>query len=120
MTSKIAELMKLDADYCAGCGSCNFVCPARINLRAQYSPIQWKKKTAQVIEQNYLKGTKDENLGVYKEIFSAKSSIDGQDGGVVTALLVSGMQKGLFDAALVCKRREGYWQNHTSLKTSKK
>jgi len=30
----VKELMKLDADYCAGCGNCNFVCPARINLRS--------------------------------------------------------------------------------------
>ena len=104
-----AELMKLDADYCAGCGSCNFVCPARINLRGTMLTYPMAEEDGSVIEQNYLKGTKDENLGVYSDLFSAKSSIEGQDGGVVTALLVSGMQNGLFDTALVCKRIEGYW-----------
>ena len=103
-----AELMKLDADYCAGCGSCNFVCPSRINLRGTMLTYPMAEEDGTAIEQNYLKGTKDENLGVYSDLFSAKSSIEGQDGGVVTALLVSGMQKGLFDAALVCKRIEGY------------
>jgi coenzyme F420 hydrogenase subunit beta len=63
---------------------------------------------AQVIEQTFLSGTQDENLGVYKEIFSAKSSYSGQDGGVVTALLVSGMQKGLFDAAILVRKSQGY------------
>jgi coenzyme F420 hydrogenase subunit beta len=42
-------------------------------------------------------------------MFSAKSSIDGQDGGVASTLLISGMQKGLFDSALVVKRMDGYW-----------
>ena len=104
-----AQLMKLDADYCAGCGSCNFVCPSRINLRATMLTYPMAEEEGTAIEQNYLNGTKDENLGVYSDLFSAKSSIEGQDGGVVTALLVSGMQKGLFDAALVCKRIDGYW-----------
>lgn len=50
----------------------------------------------------------DENIGVYKCMFSAKSSYGGQDGGVATALLVSGMQKGMFDSAIVFHRKEGY------------
>jgi coenzyme F420-reducing hydrogenase beta subunit len=49
-----------------------------------------------------------ENLGEFGELFSAKSGIDGQDGGVVTALLILGMKKGLFDAAIVVIRKEGY------------
>lgn len=49
-----------------------------------------------------------EELGEFTELFSAKSGIDGQDGGVVTALLILGMKKGLFDAAVVVKRKEGY------------
>lgn len=104
-----AQLLKLDADYCAGCGSCNFVCPARINLRGTMLTYPMADEDGEVIEQFYLKGTKDENLGVYSDLFAAKSLIEGQDGGVATAVLVSGIQKGLFDAALVCKRIDGYW-----------
>jgi coenzyme F420-reducing hydrogenase beta subunit len=37
-----------------------------------------------------------------------KSTIDGQDGGVATALLVSGMQRGLFDAAIVVQQVDSY------------
>ncbi len=59
-------------------------------------------------EQGFLKGIKDENLGVYSDLFSAKSGIDGQDGGMATALLISGMKKGLFDSAIVVQRTSGY------------
>jgi len=41
-------------------------------------------------------------------MFSAKSKYNGQDGGVVTALLVSGMEKGMFDSAIVVRRSKGY------------
>lgn len=60
------------------------------------------------IEQQFLEGTKDEDLGVYCDIFSAKSGIEGQDGGVVSALLVKGFEEGAFDAAIVVHRGEGY------------
>lgn len=60
------------------------------------------------IGQEFLKGTKDQNLGVYCDMFSAKSSIEGQDGGVVTALLVKGFEEAALDAAIVVRRIEGY------------
>jgi coenzyme F420-reducing hydrogenase beta subunit len=60
------------------------------------------------IEQEFLKGKKDTELGVYCDMFSAKSAIDGQDGGVVTALLVKGFEEDVFDAAIVVGRGEGY------------
>jgi coenzyme F420 hydrogenase subunit beta len=106
--NNFTELMKLDADFCAGCGGCNYVCPARIDLRSSVLNYPLTEADEQMIEQSFLSGTPDENIGVYKEMFSAKSSYSGQDGGVVTALLVSGMQKGLFDSAIVVKRSKGY------------
>jgi Na+-translocating ferredoxin:NAD+ oxidoreductase RnfC subunit len=30
----VNTLLKLNVDYCTGCGHCTFVCPARIDLRA--------------------------------------------------------------------------------------
>lgn len=61
-----------------------------------------------VIEQEFLKGTKDENLGVYRDFFSAKSGLNGQDGGIVTALLIKGLKEGIFDSAIVIQRKDGY------------
>ena len=60
------------------------------------------------LEKQFLSGEKDENLGVTCDVFSAKSNVEGQDGGVVTALLQKGFGEGLFDAAIVVKRVQGY------------
>ena len=60
------------------------------------------------IEKQLLQGKKDEDLGVYCDLFSAKSEIEGQDGGVVSAILVKGFEEGLFDVAIVVRRGEGY------------
>lgn len=60
------------------------------------------------IEQQFLSGSKDEDLGVYCNLFSAKSAVEGQDGGVVTSLLLKGFREGLFDAAIVVRRIDGY------------
>jgi coenzyme F420-reducing hydrogenase beta subunit/Na+-translocating ferredoxin:NAD+ oxidoreductase RnfD subunit len=105
----VRKLMKLNADYCAGCSTCNFVCPARIDLDHHILGYPLIEEEARKIEHQFLKGTKDENLGIYMDVYSAKSSTDVQDGGVVTALLVSGIEKGMFDASIVVKRTDGYW-----------
>ena len=60
------------------------------------------------IEQQFLEGSKDPNFGVYSNMFSAKSRFKGQDGGVVTALLVKGFEENFFDAAVVVYRGDGY------------
>ena len=92
---------------CIGCGACVTVCPTKSKkLRVNTYPTL--PEDIEKIEKQFLTGTKDENLGVYNDIFAAKSTIDGQDGGVATALLVSGMQKGLFDTAIVVQRVDGY------------
>ncbi|MCW3996749.1 MAG: Coenzyme F420 hydrogenase/dehydrogenase, beta subunit C-terminal domain [Candidatus Bathyarchaeota archaeon] len=92
---------------CIGCGACAIVCPTKSKkLRINNYPTL--PEDVERIEQRFLNGIKDEELGVYNDIFAAKSSIGGQDGGVATALLVSGMQRGLFDAAIVVQRVEGY------------
>jgi coenzyme F420-reducing hydrogenase beta subunit len=76
------------------------------NQTEKYQSIKTKDEAQ--IERQFLKGTKYGNLGVYCDLFSAKSCIVGQDGGVVSALLVEGFKEGLFDAAIVVQAREGY------------
>jgi coenzyme F420-reducing hydrogenase beta subunit len=95
------------SDDCIGCGACAIVCPTN-SKRIQINTYPTLPEDVEKIEQQFLKGTKDENFGVYNAVFAAKSSVDGQDGGVATALLISGMQKGLFDAAIVVQRTDGY------------
>lgn len=72
----------------------------------KYHNLKAKEKAE--IEQEFLRGTKDKDIGVYCSIFSAKSGIDGQDGGIVTALLLNGFKEGIFDSAIVVRRGEGY------------
>jgi coenzyme F420-reducing hydrogenase beta subunit len=50
----------------------------------------------------------DQEIGVYSDLFSAKTNVEGQDGGVVSTLLVKGFEEGLFDAAIVVRRGVGY------------
>jgi len=95
------------SDDCIGCGACALVCPTNSRI-IQVNTYPTLPEDIEKIEQQFLKGTKDENFGVYSDVFAAKSSIDGQDGGVATALLVSGMQRGLFEAAIVVQRTDGY------------
>jgi coenzyme F420 hydrogenase subunit beta len=61
-----------------------------------------------MLEQEGFKGSKDQDIGVYGSIFSAKTTIEGQDGGVVTSLLSRGLKEGIFDAAIVVKHTQGY------------
>jgi coenzyme F420-reducing hydrogenase beta subunit len=68
----------------------------------------YKTQDKTKIEQQSLKGTKENDIGVYINLFSAKSGIEGQDGGLVTALLVKGFEEDAFDAAIVVRRGEGY------------
>lgn len=95
------------SDDCIGCGACAIVCPTK-SKKIRINTYPTLPEDIERIEQQFLTGTKDENLGVYNDIFAAKSTIDGQDGGAATALLVSGMQKGLFDVAVVVQRTDGY------------
>lgn len=95
------------SEDCVGCGACAMVCPTKSKrLRAHSYPTLEEDATR--INEQFLKGTSDSNIGFYTTMFSGKSIYGGQDGGVATALLVSGMQKGMFDAAVVVKRKEGY------------
>jgi len=95
------------SDDCIGCGACALVCPTN-SRRIRINTYPTLPEDIEKIEQQFLKGTKDENFGVYNDVFAAKSSVDGQDGGVATALLVSGMQRGLFGAAIVVQKTDGY------------
>jgi coenzyme F420-reducing hydrogenase beta subunit len=95
------------SDDCIGCGACAIVCPTN-SRRIQVNTYPTLQEDIKKIEQQFLKGKKNENFGVYNDMFAAKSSVDGQDGGVATTLLISGMQRGLFDAAVVVRRTDGY------------
>jgi coenzyme F420-reducing hydrogenase beta subunit/ferredoxin len=92
---------------CIGCGACAAICPTK-SKRTRITTYPILEEDAKGINEQFLKGTFDENIGVYQEIIGAKSLVAGQDGGMATALLISGMQKGMFDSAIVVQRKDGY------------
>lgn len=95
------------SDDCIGCGSCALVCPTdAIEKMANIYPLT--SEDIKEIENKYLVGERDDVLGVYSDIVAGKTSIDGQDGGMVTSLLIKGMENGIFDAAIVVQRKDGY------------
>ncbi|MDY6959259.1 MAG: Coenzyme F420 hydrogenase/dehydrogenase, beta subunit C-terminal domain [Halobacteriota archaeon] len=90
------DLPELDSDCslggdvikCSDNGTCYDICPMT-------------KTDIKALEEGYLEGTPEENLGVVKEIHAVKTDTKGQDGGVVTTLLMKGIESGLFDSAIV-------------------
>jgi coenzyme F420-reducing hydrogenase beta subunit len=95
------------SDDCVGCGACAIVCPTD-SKKVRINTYPLLEEDYKEVEKNFLIGESDELLGIYNDIFSARSSIDGQDGGLATALLLSGFEQELFDAAIVVKRTLGY------------
>jgi coenzyme F420-reducing hydrogenase beta subunit len=78
-------------------------------MASQPEKVQaYRAQEQEKLEKQYLSGTKDADLDVYCDLFSAKTEVAGQDGGVISSLLIKGLREGLFDAAIVVKRLEGY------------
>jgi len=95
------------SDDCIGCGACATICPTN-SKRTRITTYPVLEEDAKRINEQFLKGAFDENFGVYQTITAGRSAYAGQDGGMASALLVSGMQKGMFDSAIVVQRKEGY------------
>ncbi len=95
------------SDDCIGCGACALVCPTEA-IRLEKNIYPTTAEDIQEIEGKFLEGERDDNLGVFSDLIAGKAAMGGQDGGMVTALLISGMKNKLFDAALVVRRVEGY------------
>ncbi len=102
----------VDAPYndisedCIGCGSCALVCPTNA-VKGMKNIFPITSEDVREIEDEFLVGERDQELGICRDLFAGKASIPGQDGGMVTSLLHAGMEKGLIDAAIVVPQRRG-------------
>ena len=110
MTGKITlanNAAQVNEETCVGCGACAIVCPTD-SERVRKNTYPMLEEDIMVAENKFLQGIKDDQLGVYQEIIAGKSSISGQDGGMATAILISGFRKNLFEVAIVVRRSNGY------------
>jgi coenzyme F420 hydrogenase subunit beta len=96
---------------CMVCEICSSACPSNVDyprfilgLRSQALMSGMEKTHLSELEQLFLEGETDQDFGIFREIKAVKTAIEGQDGGVVTSLLVEGMRKGFFDSAIVVHR----------------
>ncbi|MDD2754742.1 MAG: Coenzyme F420 hydrogenase/dehydrogenase, beta subunit C-terminal domain [Methanothrix sp.] len=90
---------------CIACGACALVCPTNSILdRKNIYPLTYID--IKEMEEEFLCGANDDDLGVNLEMLAAKSSVEGQDGGMVTSILQRGIETGLLDGAIVAQKDE--------------
>jgi len=97
------EIPELDTDCslggdvikCSENGTCYDVCPMT-------------ETDIKTLEEEFLEGESEEEIGLVKESHAIKTGVEGQDGGVVTSLLSLGIENEVFDAAIVAVKEDGF------------
>lgn len=87
---------------CSENGTCYDVCPM---TETDVEGLEKKFLNSEGIKE------RDEHLGIYKELIAGKTSVEGQDGGIVTSMLTAGMGKELYDCVIVAERGDDFNAN---------
>ena len=95
------------SEDCIACGACALVCPTS-SARRRENIYPLLASDISELESEFLDGTIDGDLGICRRMFAGRSAIEGQDGGMVTAILLQGMEAGLLDAAVVALQDDRY------------
>lgn len=113
----------VEPGICAGCGACVLVCPFNCLEYRDGKPVlvkdckvcgicprvcpQYERSLAEIEKFVFSRERQaDEQFGIYRRVLAARARDEkirsvAQDGGLVTALLVFGLEKGLIDGAIV-------------------
>jgi coenzyme F420 hydrogenase subunit beta len=101
---------------CMSCHLCSDRCPSGVDyprfiwgLRAEALKAGVEEELyVRELEELFLSGKRDGDIGIIREIAAGKTTVEGQDGGMVTSLLIAGLEKGLFERAIVVRRKKGF------------
>jgi len=127
-------------DYCIGCGSCVATCPVQALERVNEKPALkgvcincgiCYGTCPEVVDPNSLQmpvfgaPPNDEVLGTYRHALSVEATDSGikirsQDGGAVSAILISLLEAGYIDAAIVTGTRDLPWYPVAKVATTPK
>ncbi|RZN36914.1 MAG: 4Fe-4S dicluster domain-containing protein, partial [Methanophagales archaeon ANME-1-THS] len=101
---------------CMSCHLCSDRCPSGVDYPCYFWGLRAEALQAGIeedayvreLEELFLSGDWDEDIGICREIVGGKTTVEGQDGGIVTSLLIAGLQKGLFERAIVVRKKAGF------------
>jgi coenzyme F420-reducing hydrogenase beta subunit len=97
-TPELVEECSMEYDDVITCGDkgiCYDVCPMT-------------ETNEKALEEAFLEGKRDAELGIVRTLTAGSCRVQGQDGGVVTSLLLSGIKKDIFECAIVAVRGSGF------------
>lgn len=122
----------VDKDFCTYCGACASFCEHIVLKEIPelvedcslgyedvikcgetgicYDVCPMTETNEHELEAAFLEGKRDEELGIVRKL-TAGSCVragQGQDGGVVTSLLLSGLKNGIFDCCIIATRGIGF------------
>ena len=97
-TPELVEECSVEYDDVIKCGN-NGIC---------YDVCPMTETNDKELEEIFLLGKRDAELGIVRMLTAGSCGLQGQDGGVVTSLLLSGMKKAIFDCAIVATRGSGF------------
>ncbi len=129
------EYIVVDTGSCVSCGACAAVCPVDIIRFKDYRPVivgeekegcnlcylacpRTSMQIPAVEKAIGFTGKRDEDIGHYSKILAAKAvseKINGQDGGIVTALLSYALDNNGVDRVVTVKHGERAWEPETAV-----
>lgn len=129
------EYVVVDTGSCVSCGACAAVCPVDIIKFEDYRPVKvgeekegcnlcylaCPRTSMQIpaVEKAIgFSGKRDADIGHFTKIIAAKAAsdkINGQDGGVVTAILSYALDNSAVDRVVTVKQGERAWEPETAV-----
>lgn len=99
---------------CMICEACSSACPSGVDyprlvlgMRAEALLSGEERTHRRELERFFLGPGREEGFGIFRSVTAVQTASVGHGGGVVTSLLIEGMNSGLFDGAIIVRRGSG-------------